>query len=789
MLRHKVCRGIFGISQGSIATYSPTCPQLLHSNLAIKSLYPKRSAQTRQFSHTTTNKMTLQDPKGDYVNVASLRVNRGLYQFVENEVAPNTGVDVAHFWECLSNVVSKMAPRNEELLKKRDSLQKQIDEWHLARKGQEYDAAEYKQYLMDIGYLLPEGEAFKVTTSNVDPEIASIAGPQLVVPINNARYALNACNGRWQSLFDGLYGTNAVSETGGAQKAGGFNPRRALKVFEWVDNLLDEVMPLADGASWAQTKAFSVESEKLCIELTDGKKVAPKEDSVFAGYLGDAAKPTSVLIKNNNLHMELKFNADGAVGAEHHAHINDIQIESAITAIMDCEDSVTAVDAEDKVAVYKNWTGLMRGTLSASFQKGGKTLERVQNSDRVFKSPGGSEDVSLKGRSLLLVRNVGMHMYTDAVTTAGGDDIPEGFLDAFVTILAAIHDVKGNGKYANSVNGSVYIVKPKQHGPEEVAFTCELFTAVEQALDLPKNTVKIGVMDEERRTTINLYECIREAKERIVFINTGFLDRMGDEIHTSIEAGPVVALKNLRKVKWLPAYEAWNVDCGIAAGLVGTAQIGKGMWAAPDSMAEMLEQKIGHLKQGANTSWVPSPIAASLHVTHYHRVNVQETQEALKSRLRAPLDDILTPPLTDRADLNPEDVQKDLEAMAQSILGYVVRWIDMGVGCSKVPDIHNIGLMEDRATLRISSQHLANWLHHEIITKDQIKSAFEKMAAVVDEQNSSDPAYKAMVGTFEDNIAFQGALQLVFKGREVSNGYTEPVLHASRRKYKATNRN
>eukprot|EP01134_Creolimax_fragrantissima_P005546 CFRG5546T1 len=729
--------------------------------------------------------MTMKDAKADYVSVDSLRVYRELYSFVENEVAPGTGVDVSTFWSSLSNVVAKLGPKNAQLLAERDTFQKKIDEWHLARKGIEVDQTEYKQFLIDIGYLLPEGEAFKVTTENVDPEIASIAGPQLVVPINNARYALNACNGRWQSLFDALYGTNAISDDDGASKSGGFNPVRAKKVFKWFDDLLDECLPLAGGESWANTTSFKVVDGKLDITLSSGANASVANADNFAGYTGEACCPASILLKNHSLHFELKFNAKGMVGQHHHAGVNDVQIESAITAIMDCEDSVTAVDADDKVIVYKNWAGLMKGTLNSSFQKGGKTITRAQNEDRTFTSPSGTGEVTLKGRSLMLVRNVGIHMYTDAVTTADGNDIPEGFLDCFVTVLAAIHDIKSQGKFSNSVNGSVYIVKPKQHGPEEVAFTCELFSAVEEALSLPANTIKIGVMDEERRTTINLYECIRMAKERIVFINTGFLDRTGDEIHTSMEAGPVVALKDLRKTKWLPAYEAWNVDCGVAAGLVGVAQIGKGMWAAPDSMKEMLEQKIGHLKQGANTSWVPSPIAASLHVTHYHRVDVHATQESLKSRARAPLDDILCPPIV-TSPLSPEDVQGDLEAMAQSILGYVVRWIDMGVGCSKVPDIHNVGLMEDRATLRISSQHLANWLHHDLITTEQVHTAFEKMAAVVDKQNSGDAAYKPMVGTFKTNIAFKGALDLVLKGRDIPNGYTESILHERRREYKAS---
>jgi malate synthase len=717
----------------------------------------------------------------DRVDISGLSVDRGLHQLVE-EIAQGSGVEASAFWQSLADMLVELGPQNRNLLDKRDQMQCQIDDWHRSNPAA-INPDQYRTFLQEIGYLVPEPESFQVTTDKVDAEIALIAGPQLVVPVDNARYALNAANARWYSLYDALYGTDIILEVAGCKKTARYNPVRGQQVIRYARDFLDQAVPLATG-SHAYAVRYKVVSGKLVVVMGDGSETELGWRECFVGYRGTPEQPSSVLLRHNNLHIELLIGEGFFIGQGDLANIYDIKIESAITTIMDCEDSVSAVDAEDKVRVYQNWYGLMKGHLTAQVARGKETIERSLNSDPEFIAPDGSS-FSLPGRSLMLVRNVGSHMYTDAVT-CNGEEIPETILDAMVTSLAAKHDLLGNGSHRNSRSGSINIVKPKIHGPEEVAFAVTLFERVEAALGLEPLTLKMGIMDEERRTTVNLKECIRVARERVIFINTGFLDRTGDEIHTSMEAGAMIPKNEIKGSTWLLAYEDWNVDVGLAAGMPGHGQIGKGMWAAPDNMAAMMEQKIAHPRAGANTAWVPSAVAACLHAMHYHHVNVAMRQQQLEQCLRASLDDILTIPLLGNRRVKQSELIMELENNAQSILGYVVRWIDQGVGCSKVPDIGDTDLMEDRATLRISSQHIANWLHHGITDEAQVRSVFEKMAGVVDRQNSGDPLYRNMAPDFDQCIAFQAALDLVFRGREVSNGYTEPVLHARRRELKAT---
>jgi malate synthase len=716
----------------------------------------------------------------DRVEISGLSVDRALYDLVE-EISAGTGVEILSFWQSLAQIVAKLGPQNADLLQQRDQLQAQIDAWHKANPGS-VKLDSYKAFLQEIGYLVPEQGFFKVTTENVDDEIAVIAGPQLVVPVDNARYALNAANARWYSLYDALYGTDIILEVEGCKKTAKYNPVRGQQVIRYARDFLDQAVPLATG-SHAYAVRYKVVSGKLVVVMGDGKETELGWRECFVGYRGDPEQPSAVLLRHHNLHIELLIGEGFFIGQGDLANIYDINLESAVTTIMDCEDSVSAVDAEDKVRVYRHWFGLMKGDLSATVTRGKETIERSLNPDPEFIAPDGSV-FALPGRSLMLVRNVGTHMYTDAVT-CDGKEIPETFLDAMVTVLAAMHDLLGNGPFKNSRAGSVNIVKPKIHGPEEVEAAIHLFEMVEEALGLKPATLKIGIMDEERRTTVNLRECIHAARERVIFINTGFLDRTGDEIHTSMEAGAMIPKNEIKNSTWLLAYEDWNVDVGLEAGMPGHGQIGKGMWAAPDEMAAMMEQKIAHPRAGANTAWVPSAVAACLHAMHYHQVDVPARQQQLAQCLRASLDDILTIPLLGERKVKQSELMMELENNAQGILGYVVRWIDQGVGCSKVPDISDIDLMEDRATLRISSQHIANWLHHGITDADQVRSVFEKMAEVVDRQNDGDPLYRNMAPDFDKSIAFQAALDLVFQGREVANGYTEPVLHARRRELKA----
>ncbi|MGB5291730.1 MAG: malate synthase G [Lysobacterales bacterium] len=718
------------------------------------------------------------------IQQGGLQVAEEIFDLVANELCPGTGVTVEHFWTSFEEIINDLAPKNHELLQVRKNLQDQIDAWHDQRAGEAIDQAEYKVFLQEIGYLVKEGPDFQIETENVDPEIALMAGPQLVVPVMNARFALNAANARWGSLYDALYGSDVIPEDGGAGKAGAYNPVRGSRVIAFARGVLDQAAPLAAG-SHADSTAYRIDNGVLKISLSDGTCVALTDPEQFVGYTGSAENPTSILIKNNLLHLDIQINPSTPVGSGDAAGISDVIVEAALTTIMDCEDSVAAVDAEDKALVYKNWLGLMKGDLEESLEKNGKTILRKMNADREYTTPDGGALI-LPGRSLLFVRNVGHLMTNPAILDKKGHEVPEGIMDAMMTALAAMHDLKGDSKLSNSRAGSIYIVKPKMHGPDEVAFTDELFGRVEDALGLQRYTMKVGIMDEERRTSVNLKECIRAVKNRVVFINTGFLDRTGDELYTSKNAGAFAAKEKLKTMPWILAYEDQNVDIGLACGLKGRAQIGKGMWPTPDNMADMMKAKIAHPMAGANTAWVPSPTAATLHALHYHQVNVADRQAELAGRQCASVDDILTIPLMGDEKPSAEAIQNELDNNAQGLLGYVVRWVEQGVGCSKVPDINHVGLMEDRATLRISSQHIANWLKHGLCTEEQVMETLQRMAMVVDGQNAGDPAYINMAPNFADSIAFSAACDLVFKGYEQPSGYTEPLLHAYRQKFKAS---
>ena len=720
--------------------------------------------------------------KTSYGDRAGLRVATGLAQLIEQDLAPVLKLDAARFWSGFAALLDQLVPVNQALLARRDQLQLDIDEWHRARRGQPFDVAAHEAHLVRSGYLIPEGPDFHIGTQNVDAEIAQLAGPQLVVPLSNARYALNAANSRWGSLYDALYGTDAVAETGELARGAGYNATRGREVIERARAVLDQAVPLASG-SHRDAIGYSLSGGELRVALSNDTYVALETPSQFKGYVGTEASPAALLFQHHGLHVEVLIDRMHVIGRDDKAGIADVQLESALTTIMDLEDSIAAVDSADKVAVYRNWLGLMRGDLTARFAKGNGHVERTLNADRSYLTPAGGK-ADIPGRSLMLVRNVGHLMTTDLILHRERE-APEGIVDAAVTVLIALFDLKGLGQFRNSRTNSVYIVKPKMHGSDEVAFANTLFDRVEDLLGLARHTVKIGVMDEERRTTVNLKECIRAVKDRIIFINTGFLDRTGDEIHTAMQAGAVLRKGEIRTAVWLKAYEDHNVDVGLASGMADRAQIGKGMWAMPDRMAEMLETKIAHPRAGANTAWVPSPTAATLHALHYHQVDVTARQRELATRQRAALRDILTPPLAPHTKWSEAETREELDNNAQGILGYVVRWIDQGIGCSKVPDIHDVGLMEDRATLRISSQHIANWLLHGIVTRDEVLAALKRMAEVVDGQNAADPAYASMSPGFEDSLAFQAACDLVFKGAEQPNGYTEPLLHARRRQRKS----
>ncbi|MCK2002639.1 malate synthase G [[Brevibacterium] frigoritolerans] len=713
---------------------------------------------------------------GEYVKVGNLQVASVLFEFINKDGLPGSELNQEQFWADFEKLVHDMSPKNKKLLARRDEIQTKINTWH--RENKEMDFAEYKTFLQEIGYLEPEGEDFHITTEGVDDEIAFQAGPQLVVPVDNARYAINASNARWGSLYNALYGTDVISEKEGAYREGSYNEVRGEEVISFAKDFLDQVTPLK-GHSHKDAVKYTVVDGKLAVTLRNGEITSLVEESKLVGNQGEYGKPSAILLKNNGLHFEIQIDGSHPIGKKDKAGVKDILMESTLTTIMDCEDSVAAVDADDKVLIYRNWLGLMRGDLAVTFKKDNKMMTRTMNPDRLYRAPNG-EEFSLPGRSLMFVRNVGHLMTTNAVLDANGEEIPEGIMDTVLTSLLAKHSLLGNGKYQNSSKESVYIVKPKMHGSEEVAFANELFDRVEEMLGLQRNTLKIGVMDEERRTSLNLKACIRQVKERVAFINTGFLDRTGDEIHTSMEAGPMILKNNMKGSKWLQGYEKSNVNVGLATGFQGRAQIGKGMWAIPDMMAEMLTQKIGHLKAGANTAWVPSPTAATLHALHYHQVDVKKVQDELKKNPVNLRDDILEIPVAQNPEWSPEEIQQELDNNAQGILGYVVRWVEQGIGCSKVPDINNVGLMEDRATLRISSQHIANWLHHGICTKGQVLETLQRMAKVVDEQNSGDSAYQCIADNYDSSVAFQAACDLVFQGYNQPSGYTEPILHRRR---------
>ncbi len=715
----------------------------------------------------------------EYVEHSGLKISRILYDLVAREICPETGIEPDRVWHSLAEICRDLGPRNTGLLRKRDALQHEIDEWHKARAGQPHDAAAYKRFLYEIGYLVEEREDFHISTQHVDAEIAKVAGPQLVVPLSNARYALNAANARWGSLFDALYGTDVIPEDDGAARGKEFNPHRFTRVLAFAQKFLDDAVPLTHG-SHANVTRYEVQDGLLYANFDDHSEAVPIHAEHFTGYVEDpdTGELKTILLCNNGLHVELQIDPEHYLGKLNAAGIRDIQMEAAISTIEDCEDSVATVDAEDKVGVYRNWLGLMKGDLEISFSKSGKPMTRRLAPDRHYTAAGGGELI-LSGRSLMLVRNVGHLMTTDAVLDAEGDEIHEGMLDAMITVLCALHDVQGRGA-GNSRTGSIYIVKPKMHGPEEVTFTCDLFAHVERALGLAENTVKLGIMDEERRTTVNLKECIRAARERVIFINTGFLDRTGDEIHTSMEAGPVLRKGDMKQAPWLLAYEDWNVDVGVRCGLSGKAQIGKGMWTMPNEMRAMLDAKIAHPQSGANCAWVPSPTAAILHALHYHQVHVETRHADLVHREHARLDEILQIPIAEKPSWTVKEIQEELDNNIQGILGYVVRWIDQGIGCSTVPDIRHVGLMEDRATLRISSQHVANWLHHGIITREQVETTLQHMARLVDEQNADDPLYQPMAPDFH-GIAYRAAQELIYGGRDAPNGYTEPTLHKWRK--------